>query len=110
MLAKNAADAQTGLSSTSGQDPLHNQLIGPAMAAGNVFDTSVGEWKPTAFGYSAEVLNLTRDVVIEGRPGGRSHIFIRSCVPQTIRHAVVRHMEPLRRRRPCATDGSALPQ
>jgi hypothetical protein len=42
----------------------------------------------------AEVLNLTRDVVIEGTPGGRSHIFIRSTRPQTIRHVLVRHVGP----------------
>lgn len=43
---------------------------------------------------SAEVMNLTRDVVIEGTPGGRAHIFIRSDKPQVIRHARIRHMGP----------------
>lgn len=42
----------------------------------------------------AEVMNLTRDVVIEGTPTGRSHIFIRSSRPQTIRHCLIRHMGP----------------
>jgi hypothetical protein len=41
-----------------------------------------------------EVLNLSRDVVIEGTPGGRSHIFIRSMRPQMIGHVLVRHMGP----------------
>jgi hypothetical protein len=41
-----------------------------------------------------EVLNLTRDVVIEGTPGGRSHIKITSTRPQLIRHCVIRHMGP----------------
>ena len=42
----------------------------------------------------AEVLNLTRDVVISGTAGGRSHIFIRSTQPQTIRYATIRYMGP----------------
>ncbi len=42
----------------------------------------------------AEVLNLTRNCVIEGTPGGRSHIFIRSREPQVIRNALIRHMGP----------------
>lgn len=41
-----------------------------------------------------EVLNLSRDVSIEGTPGGRSHIFIRSTQSQTLRHVLVRHMGP----------------
>jgi hypothetical protein len=44
--------------------------------------------------YCAEVANLTRDVVIQGTEDGQSHIFIRSTQPQTIRHAVLRHMGP----------------
>lgn len=43
---------------------------------------------------ATEVLNLSRDVAIEGTSGGRSHIFIRSMKPQTIRHVLVRHMGP----------------
>lgn len=43
---------------------------------------------------ATEVLNLSRDVVIEGTPGGRSHIFIRSMKPQAISHVLVRHMGP----------------
>jgi hypothetical protein len=44
--------------------------------------------------YGAEVLNLTRDTRIEGTPGGRSHIFIRSTQPQHMGHVAVRHMGP----------------
>jgi hypothetical protein len=43
---------------------------------------------------TAEVLNLTRNVVIEGTPEGRSHVFIRSNRPQSVRYAAVRHVGP----------------
>jgi len=45
-------------------------------------------------GHKAEVLNLTRNVIIEGTPEGRTHVFIRSTSPQTIRHAHLRHVGP----------------
>ena len=45
-------------------------------------------------GLPAEVLNLTRDVVIEGTRGGKSHIFIFSTRPQTISHCLIHHMGP----------------
>lgn len=43
-----------------------------------------------------EVCNLTRNVRIEGTPGGRTHVFIRSNVPnpQVIKHVQFRHMGP----------------
>ena len=44
--------------------------------------------------YAAEVFNLTRNVVIEGTPGGRAHVFINSTQPQVIRHAALRHLGP----------------
>jgi hypothetical protein len=44
--------------------------------------------------FRAEVLNLTRNVVIQGTPGGRAHIFIRSSKPQKIKNCVIRHMGP----------------
>jgi hypothetical protein len=44
--------------------------------------------------YGAEVLNLTRDVTIEGTSAGRSHIFIRSTRPQHMSHVAIRHMGP----------------
>ena len=47
----------------------------------------------------AEVLNLTRNVQIEGTPEGRAHVFIRSNSPQSIRHVQIRHVGP---RRPAA--------
>lgn len=52
--------------------------------------------------YPAEVLNLTRNVRIEGTGGGnaplsgngRSHIFIHSTQPQSITYAAIRYMGP----------------
>jgi hypothetical protein len=43
---------------------------------------------------TAEVLNLTRNVRIEGTAGQRAHVFIRSQRPQSLRHAALRHMGP----------------
>ena len=43
---------------------------------------------------TAEVLNLTRNVGLEGTPGGRSHVFIRSARRQSLAGAVIRHMGP----------------
>jgi hypothetical protein len=43
---------------------------------------------------TAEVLNLSRNVRIEGTPGHRSHIFIRSQRPQTLKGVAIRHMGP----------------
>ena len=45
-------------------------------------------------GHKAEVLNLSRNVVIEGTPTGRSHIFIRSTATQTIRFARLNFLGP----------------
>jgi len=44
--------------------------------------------------YCAEILNLTRDIKIEGTERGRAHIFLRSTQPQTIRYAAIRWMGP----------------
>jgi hypothetical protein len=44
--------------------------------------------------HTTEVLNLTRNVSIGGKPGGRSHIFIHSAMPQTVKYAVLRHLGP----------------
>ncbi len=45
-------------------------------------------------GYPTELLNLTRNVRIEGTPEGYSHVFIRSTQPQTIRYAALRYVAP----------------
>ncbi|HAS11815.1 MAG TPA: hypothetical protein DCS55_15065 [Acidimicrobiaceae bacterium] len=42
-----------------------------------------------------EVLNLTRNVWIEGTPGGRAHVMFLHChQPQTVRYIGIRHMGP----------------
>jgi hypothetical protein len=46
-----------------------------------------------------EVFNLSRTVRVEGTWGGRSHIFIRSTQPQTLRYVTFRHLGPNRRGR-----------
>jgi hypothetical protein len=43
---------------------------------------------------TAEVLNLTRNVVIEGTEGGRSHVFVHSHRAQSIRNVEMRHLGP----------------
>lgn len=50
--------------------------------------------EPNELGYPTELLNLTRNVRIEGTPEGYTHIFIRSRKPQTIRYAALRYMAP----------------
>lgn len=42
----------------------------------------------------AEVINLSRNVRIEGTAGGRSHVTIMSTQPQTIRYAAFRFLGP----------------
>jgi len=44
--------------------------------------------------WSAEVVNLTRNVRIEGTANGRIHIFIRSSVPQTVKYVQIRYAGP----------------
>jgi len=44
-----------------------------------------------------EVLNLTRNVIVEGAPGGRTHVFVHSRRPQRIAHAQIRHVGPRNR-------------
>ena len=45
-------------------------------------------------GYPTELMNLTRNVRIEGTPEGYTHVFLRSTRPQTIRYAALRYMAP----------------
>jgi hypothetical protein len=47
-----------------------------------------------ALGYSTELLNLTRNVRVEGTPSGYSHVFIRSTRPSTIKNAAFRYVGP----------------
>ncbi|HKY46346.1 MAG TPA: hypothetical protein VJQ79_00045 [Acidimicrobiia bacterium] len=54
---------------------------------GLIPDKVAGRW-------AAEILNLTRNLRIEGAAGGRSHVFIRSTSPQTIRFVSLSQMGP----------------
>lgn len=45
-------------------------------------------------GLPTEIVNLSRDVRIEGTPDGRTHVWIHSDKPQRIRHATIRHVGP----------------
>jgi hypothetical protein len=44
--------------------------------------------------WTAEIMNLTRSIVIEGTQSGYSHIFIRSGKPQTIKYVEGRYLGP----------------
>jgi len=59
------------------------------------FDHPAVEVKPQQI-MTAEVMNLTRNVRLEGTPGGRAHVFIHSRRPQTMRYAALRYMGPRR--------------
>lgn len=69
-----------------------------------VAPTRAGDFTPNGFrkgnrvprvgNHRAEVLNLTRNVRIEGTPGGRTHVFIRSTQAQSIRYATLRYVGP----------------
>jgi hypothetical protein len=61
------------------------------MGPGDPVPSVVG---PDGVEYRTEVLNLTRNVVIEGAPGARAHVFIRSEVPQSIRYVLLRWLGP----------------
>ncbi len=47
-----------------------------------------------SLGYKTELLNLTRNVRIEGTNGGRTHILVHSSAPQTIKYASIRYVAP----------------
>lgn len=49
---------------------------------------------PNDLGYATELLNLSRNVRIEGTEDGYSHVFIRSTQPQTMRYTAIRYVAP----------------
>ncbi len=49
---------------------------------------------PNPLGYKAELLNLTRNVRIEGLANAKTHVFIKSTSPQTIKYAAIRYVAP----------------
>ena len=46
------------------------------------------------YAFGAEVMNLTRNVVIEGTATGRAHVFVNSSSPHTIDSVELRHLGP----------------
>ncbi len=78
-----------------------DQLIVTPTAAGD-YDGfrafTKGSAVPRALGqFPAEVLNLTRNVVIEGTEGGRAHlVFLHALQRQTVQYVEIRHMGPRR--------------
>ena len=58
------------------------------------FETVTDTPAPNELGYPTELLNLTRNVRIEGTPEGYTHLFLRSTMPQTIRYAAIRYVAP----------------
>ena len=58
-----------------------------ADVGGKIPEKVAGRW-------GSEILNLTRNLRIEGEAQGRSHVFIRSTSPQTIRFVALSHMGP----------------
>jgi hypothetical protein len=61
--------------------------------SGLSYDHPAVEVKPGKV-MTAEVVNLTRDCVIEGTSTGRTHVHAMPSSPQTIKHALFRHMGP----------------
>ena len=82
----------TGAASTDGFDTTTIKSIAGATIALNAATTRA---HPKVNGtWAAEVINLTRNVRIEGTATGKSHIFIRSTKPQTVNYAALRYMGP----------------
>ena len=57
-------------------------------------DSSGAVPAPNSLGYKTELLNLSRNVRIEGTAAGKTHILIRSTSPQTIKYAAIRYVAP----------------
>ena len=52
---------------------------------------------PDGSRHPTEVFDLTRNVVVEGAPGARAHVFVSSTSPQRVRHVLFRWLGPRRR-------------
>ncbi|HTL06617.1 MAG TPA: PA14 domain-containing protein [Chitinophagaceae bacterium] len=66
-------------------------------SSGNVVTINAGTSRPHPMvnnQWTAEVINLTRNVRIEGTAAGRAHIFIRSSAVQKIKYAAIQYMGP----------------
>lgn len=49
---------------------------------------------PNELGFRTELLDLTRNVRIEGMPEGKTHVLIHSSRPQTLRYVAIRYVGP----------------
>ena len=65
-----------------------------AVSSAFTYNTHQKVVSPDGPSWTAEVLNLNRNVRIEGTATGRSHILIRSTMPQTLQNTALRYMGP----------------
>jgi hypothetical protein len=79
-------------------DPTWNgdEVVAAPNAPGNYvgFEAVTATPVVNQLGYPTELINLTRNVRIEGTQDGYAHVFIRSTQPQTIRYASLRYVAP----------------
>lgn len=81
-----------GAAFTSGFEEL---IIGRVAGTEFTADEAVKRAHPKVYNqWTAEVLNLTRNVRIEGTAKGKAHIFIRSVGKHTVEYVSIRHMGP----------------
>lgn len=70
--------------------------------SGSVITLSSGASRPHPMVnklWTAEVMNLSRNICIEGTEQGRTHLFIRSTKPQSIQYTAFRYMGPRKDRK-----------
>jgi hypothetical protein len=94
--------APTAAPGSADHRSFHRARIASVSGSVVTLDRPLGEDHPVVVSeagrtFTAEVLNLTRNVRVEGRPGGRAHVFVRAHRPQTIRHTTLRHVGPRHR-------------
>ncbi|ANE52968.1 PKD domain-containing protein [Flavisolibacter tropicus] len=73
-----------------------SSVNGSSVAVSSAFTYNVHQKvvSPDGPTWTAEALNLNRNVRIEGTAAGRTHIFIHANVPQTLQNAALRYMGP----------------
>jgi hypothetical protein len=97
--AEGAAHTSFDRSTVSGVGPSHIDLDRALKFDHEAVATAEGRT------FTAEVLNLTRNVSIEGTKKGRAHVFIHSGHRQSIRNAAFAHVGP---RRPTPSSTTAV--
>ncbi len=90
-------------------DPSEIVVLGGTAAVSPGVEGAIGSLVPSATTsedrtLAPEILNLTRNVKIEGASTGRAHVLIRSSSPQTVRFVEIRNMGA-RRAQGGATEG-----